>query len=586
MRNFEREAIIQSFIPDCLAAVLIFIYLFISARVDFNYIRSIAKVFFPILFVLQFVFAIFTDHLCYRRISSQLKTFYSSKTTSYERTRLFEDLMQYPMYTALMTFVYFFLGIILLSAYIKVTGQPYPNFVVLFFAEGCFGVYVASIIGYNVCKKIVSSISFDIIREGIDKDYVMEKKFFGMKIRSKLFFYVVLPVLFICVINSVVVLAGIFLDKETAADEITRQLQIERMAFTCTLNTVVLLFTIVVFLSDLNSKSKKMYTALMEMTETDFTKIHPIDTDISDEFSYSHYLVNQLVSMFRGILFQTAEYGKIISHSAADLMRIFNETESTSSEQSNGIKEIVSMMGKITNLSHNIENRIAEVTEIARKTSEKVNSGYELLDRSLASITTISGANDVTLGGIRNLNEKVTSIWKIANIIDGISDQTKMIAFNAELEAVSNGNENKGFANVSTEIRRLANSTMDSTKEIKERINSIQESSLALIKTSEESADLVKHETELAVALEDKFVNIANSAKSNSVSANEIKYLIEQQTKSFDQIANTLQQISESTQNISLSTRTLIETSRNLQENVGLIEAANISSVQEDEDDE
>ena len=585
MRNFEREAIIQSFIPDCLAAVLLFIYLFISARVDFDYVRSIAKVFFPILFVLQFIFAIFTDHLCYKRISAQLKTFYSSKTSSYERTRLFEDLMQYPMYTALMTFVYFLIGIVLLSVYIKLTGQPYPSFVVLFFAEGCFGVYVASIIGYNVCKKIVSSISFDIIREGIDRNYVMGKKFFGMKIRSKLFFYVVLPVLFMCVINSVIVVAGIFLDGG-AVDEVAKQLQLERMAFTCTLNTVVLLFTILIFLSDLNFKSKKMYTALMEMTETDFTKIHPIDTDISDEFSYSHYLVNQLVSMFRGILFQTAEYGKTISRSASNLMRIFNETESTSSEQSNGIKEIVSMMGKITNLSHNIENRIAEVTEIARKTSEKVNSGYELLDRSLASITTISGANEVTLGGIKNLNEKVTSIWKIANIIDGISDQTKMIAFNAELEAVSNGNENKGFANVSTEIRRLANSTMDSTKEIKERINSIQESSLALIKTSEESADLVKQETELAVALEDKFVNIANSAKSNSVSANEIKYLIEQQSKSFDQIANTLQQISGSTQNISLSTRTLIETSQNLQENVGLIEAANISSVQEDEDDD
>ena len=585
MRNFEREAIIQSFIPDCLAAVLIFIYLFISARVDFGYVRSIAKVFFPILFVLQFIFAVFTDHLCYKRISAQLKTFYSSKTSSYERTRLFEDLMQYPMYTALMTFVYFLIGIVLLSVYIKVTGQPYPNFVVLFFAEGCFGVYVASLIGYNVCKKIVSSISFDIIREGIDRDYVMGKKFFGMKIRSKLLFYVVLPVLFMCVINSVIVFAGCFLDGGTAS-EIEKQLQLERMAFTCTLNTVVLLFTILIFLSDLNSKSKKMYTALMEMTETDFTKIHPIDTDISDEFSYSHYLVNQLVSMFRGILFQTAEYSKTISRSASNLMRIFNETESTSSEQSNGIKEIVSMMGNITNLSHNIENRIAEVTEIARKTSEKVNSGYELLDRSLASITTISGANEITLGGIKNLNEKVTSIWKIANIIDGISDQTKMIAFNAELEAVSNGNENKGFANVSTEIRRLANNTMDSTKEIKERINSIQEASLALIKTSEESAELVKRETELAVALEDKFVNIANSAKSNSVSANEIKYLIEQQTKSFDQIANTLQQISGSTQNISLSTRTLIETSQNLQENVGLIEAANISSVQEDEDDE
>jgi methyl-accepting chemotaxis protein len=87
------------------------------------------------------------------------------------------------------------------------------------------------------------------------------------------------------------------------------------------------------------------------------------------------------------------------------------------------------------------------------------------------------------------------------------------------------------------------------------------------------------------VGLGDKFTNISNSTKANSSSANEIKYLIEQQTKAFDQIVNTLHQISSSIQDISVSTKTLIETSRSLQENVNQIESINVSVAQEEENE-
>ena len=118
---------------------------------------------------------------------------------------------------------------------------------------------------------------------------------------------------------------------------------------------------------------------------------------------------------------------------------------------------------------------------------------------------------------------------------------------------------------------------MDSTREIKSKIGAVQKSSDQLIKASQKSTELIKKESSLSIKLEDKFTNINNSARYNSTSSNEIKYLVEQQTKAFDQIVNTLQQISTSIQGFSKSTRSLIETSRNLQENVNLIESAKVS---------
>jgi methyl-accepting chemotaxis protein len=584
MRNFEREVILKSFLPDFVAAIVIFAYTFFSVRVDYSRLKSLLKIFVVVFVFCQFTFALLTDHLCYHKISERVKNFYKIKSTTGERTHLFEEIMRFPFYTAGMTAFYFFAGVLLLVLYMFYSLHLKIDTCLLFFIEGMFGVYFSFVVGFNICNSVVSSIAGDIIKAGIEKQYVMEKKIFGVKINAQILLYVVLPFLITCFINCAIVFIGIYFEGSVLSKDF-RDLQIESMSYTCILNALILFISILFFYFDVNSKNDKMSAALTEMNETGFSKINQIDTDLSDEFAYNHFLANQLIAMFRGILFQTSEFAKTINKSIYDLVRISNEAESTSVEQSAGIKEIVSTMENITKLSHNIENRINEVADIARETFEKVNSGSELLDKSLDSITTIADANEVTISGIKNLNDKINSIWEIANIIDNVSDQIKIIAFNAELEAVTATGEDKNFKNVSTEIRRLANSTIDSTREIKERINSIQESSASLIKVSEENTGLIKHETELAVGLGDKFTNISNSTKANSSSANEIKYLIEQQTKAFDQIVNTLHQISSSIQDISVSTKTLIETSRSLQENVNQIESINVSVAQEEENE-
>lgn len=576
MKSFEYEATVKSFLPDIFGASVFFLYAIFSTRIPFDTFYSSLKFFISVVIFMQFGCAIITDHLCYHRISTRVKSFYTSKTTISERTHLFDELIQYPFYTALMTFFYFFIGSAAIAYYFYSYLELPLNITGLFVIEELFGSYFASIIGFTFCSKIVSKIGIDIINAGIEKEYVMHKKFFSLRFKTKLWIYVAIPAILTCFINCAVLISGYYFIEGTILPE-NGSIQTLRMLSTNILNIILLFISIIFFYNDISNKNTRMTEVLNGITSTDFSKISPIDTDLSDEFSFNHYLANQIISMFRGILFQTEQFGKTISESSSELMRIANETESTSVEQSTGIKEIVATMENATNLSHNIENRIIEVTEIAKKTVEKVNRGSELLEESLASITAIADSNEVTIQGIRNLNEKINSIWEIANIIDSISDQTKIIAFNAELEATTNTGESKSFKNVANEIRRLANSTMDSTREIKSKIGAVQKSSDQLIKASQKSTELIKKESSLSIKLEDKFTNINNSARYNSTSSNEIKYLVEQQTKAFDQIVNTLQQISTSIQGFSKSTRSLIETSRNLQENVNLIESAKVS---------
>ncbi|MCQ2248067.1 MAG: methyl-accepting chemotaxis protein [Treponema sp.] len=582
MIDFEKEATVKSFVPDIISAILIFSYAFFSSKLGIDTFLATLKFIIIVILVMQFGLALLTDHICYSGMSKRVKLFYSTKSTTIERTHLFEDLMQYPFYTALMTFIYFFLGMICVDLFLFYGQNQAPNIIALVSVEFLFGTFFASLSGYNFCYGIVSSISYDIIRQGIEKDYVMKKQFFGIKIGSQMILYIALPIIFTCIINCTVLAIGYYPFDGYFSGE-TAQMQSSRMLNTIILNIITQLIAMIYFYSNFIKKNKKMTEVLNKMNSSNLLKVNPIDTDISDEFAYNHFLTNQLISMFRSLLFQTAEFGKTISKNASDLMRISNETESTSIEQSTGIKEIVSTMENATNLSHNIENRINDVTEIAKLTVEKVTQGSELLQKSLDSIATVSESNAVTIQGIKNLSEKINSIWEVANIIDNISDQTKIIAFNAELEATNSTKESRNFRNVANEVRRLTNSTIDSTREIKNKINAIQESSEALIKASEESTRLIRQESELALRLGEKFSNINNSAKLNSTSSNEIKYLVEQQTKAFDQIVNTLQQISTSIQGFSQSTRTLIETSRNLQENVKQIESINIAGMEEED---
>jgi len=184
----------------------------------------------------------------------------------------------------------------------------------------------------------------------------------------------------------------------------------------------------------------------------------------------------------------------------------------------------------------------------------------------------ITEANISTITGIKELGSKIEGIWEIVNIIKDIAEQTRIIAFNAELEASGAGTAGKNFHIVANEIRRLAAGITESVAQIRERITEIQHSSDNLIITSESGTEKIREGCQLSANLESKFADIQTSSEITVESVVDIRAIIEQQSVAFDQIVSTIRQISIGIENTSNSTHTVNTAATKLQESADRLE--------------
>ena len=173
----------------------------------------------------------------------------------------------------------------------------------------------------------------------------------------------------------------------------------------------------------------------------------------------------------------------------------------------------------------------------------RVNTAKITVAENVNQLSEIALANQTTIDGIKSLGNKIENIWDIVSLINSVADQAKIIAFNAELEASSAGEAGKNFHIVATEIRRLADGIIDGTKEIKERITEIQQSSDSFILTSENGTEKIQNGVASAKELEERFESIKSASEITASSSDEITTIIQHQAQASMQILNTLKEI-------------------------------------------
>ena len=106
--------------------------------------------------------------------------------------------------------------------------------------------------------------------------------------------------------------------------------------------------------------------------------------------------------------------------------------------------------------------------------------------------------SQVSSSRIMALSKQSSHINDVVRTIDRIIEETKLIAFNATIEAARAKEEGKGFGVVALEIKRLAEEVFESTEDIKEVIQDIQRVSHALVLATEDEMKTVARGTDLA----------------------------------------------------------------------------------------
>ncbi|MDP9017683.1 MAG: methyl-accepting chemotaxis protein [Candidatus Eremiobacteraeota bacterium] len=131
----------------------------------------------------------------------------------------------------------------------------------------------------------------------------------------------------------------------------------------------------------------------------------------------------------------------------------------------------------VTNMATSIEEVTAQVDSLSTisvetsKTAERGGTAIHTIVDEMATIRTTIGE---LAGDITQLGSNSEQIGDIVKVIDRIAEQTNLLALNAAIEAARAGEHGRGFAVVATEIRKLADGSVQATKEIASHIGSTQ----------------------------------------------------------------------------------------------------------------
>ena len=234
----------------------------------------------------------------------------------------------------------------------------------------------------------------------------------------------------------------------------------------------------------------------------------------------------------------------MVSSAAMALSSSAKEITTTANQQSSSVAEIVSTMESNKDLAAQAAEKTMEVAQLASQTQELSRRGADLRDVNEGMMRDILDQNTKIIEIIKNLADMLSRIDESTQLIDSIADHTKIIAFNAALEASSAGEAGSRFSIVAGEIQRFANNVVESVAEIKEKITELQEASQSLITEANNGSQAINAGYNRMVEQKKVFENIVNVSQNVANRSQQISNLSKQQEMASAQVFKTLKEIS------------------------------------------
>ena len=221
--------------------------------------------------------------------------------------------------------------------------------------------------------------------------------------------------------------------------------------------------------------------------------------------------------------------------------------------QASSVAETSSSIDQMVTSIQRVADTAKLLVDISHRSREEARTGMSTMDKATEGLNRTSHAIQASAEIIDVLGRRADDIGKIIEVIDDLAEQTNLLALNAAIEAARAGEHGLGFAVVAEEVRKLAEKSTQSTKEISELIQGIQKEAREAVENMDKSTAMVQEglvlNKDLSLAL-DKISDVVSEVYKFS---QEIGQATMEQSSGSAQIAKATNRLTEITQEITSS---------------------------------
>ncbi|WP_038172696.1 MULTISPECIES: methyl-accepting chemotaxis protein [Vibrio] len=285
----------------------------------------------------------------------------------------------------------------------------------------------------------------------------------------------------------------------------------------------------------------------------------------NDEFNQLATSINQGCENLGELVSGVQNSSLALSSNAAELNQGLDRLAHNQSEVLGQTQLLASATEEVSVTTQEVSNSLEFVAEISRSSTHAAEEGAKVIGSAISSLEEVGSIMTSAAGHINQLEEASSKVDSVMDIINGIAEQTNLLALNAAIEAARAGEQGRGFAVVADEVRSLAVRTVDAVSEISGTIDTMKKESAEVIQYIGQSESSMKTGRERGQQAMDALKLITEKA-------DEASHQTEVIFTSIKELATTSQSMADNMTQISSAMKELEENNEQLRNVSGVVE--------------